>query len=71
MHEVPNHIQVADHSAPHAAGEAHHLAIAVPDRADAVQRALHTCRRACCLSLVLWQCTLPVSPDKRLLTSMP
>ena len=42
VQEVPDHVQVPHHSPAHAAGQAHHLAVPVPDRADAVQRALHT-----------------------------
>ena len=43
VQEVPNHVQVPHHSPAHAAGQAHDLAIPVPDRADAVQRAFHSC----------------------------
>ena len=43
MHEVPDHVQVADHSPANPASEAHDLAIPVPDGADAVQGALNSC----------------------------
>ena len=43
MHEVPDHVQVADHCPANPASEAHDLAIPVPDGADAVQGALNSC----------------------------